>query len=52
MEPVNVVKMMFWRLYMNPAGTVNVKNIREAENRIADVAYMTDAEVTELPDDM
>ena len=43
---------------MNPAGTVNIKIIRDADDKIADAAYMTEAEVIELledkgePDDM
>ena len=45
-------------LNMNPAGTVNIKIIRDADDKIADAAYMTEAEVIELledkgePDDM
>ena len=42
----------FYTLNRNPAGTVNIKIIRDAENRITGVAYMTDAEVTELLEDM
>ncbi len=47
-----------YTLNMNPAGTVNIKIIRDADDKIADAAYMTEAEVIELledkgePDDM
>lgn len=37
---------------MNPAGTVNIKVIRDADDKITGVAYMTEAEVTELLKDM
>lgn len=42
----------FYTLNMNPAGTVNIKIIRNADNKITGVAYMTDAEVTSLLSDM
>lgn len=42
----------FYTLDMNPAGTVNVKIIRDADNKITGAAYMTGAEVTELLEDM
>ena len=42
----------FYTLNMNPAGTVNIKIIRDADNKIADVVYMTEEEVTELLGDM
>ncbi len=42
----------FYALDINPAGTVNIKIIRDANNKITSVAYMTEAEVTELLDDM
>lgn len=38
----------FYTLNMNPKGTVNVKIIRDANNKITGAAYMTEAEVTEL----
>ena len=38
----------FYTLNMNPKGTVNIKIIRDADNKITGVAYMTEAEVTEL----
>lgn len=37
---------------MNPKGTINIKMIRSEENEITGVAYMTEAEVTELLGDM
>ena len=42
----------FYTLNMNPKGTVNIKIIRDANNKILSVAYMTEAEVTELLGDM
>ncbi len=42
----------FYTLDTNPAGTVNIKITRDAGDKIADVAYMTEAEVTELLEDM
>ena len=42
----------FYTLNMNPNGTVNIKIIRNADNEIAYVAYMTEAEVEELLGDM
>ncbi len=41
-----------YTLDTNPAGTVNIKIIRDADNKITSVAYMTEAEVTELLEDM
>ena len=38
----------FWTLNMNPAGTVNIKIIRDGDNQITGADYMTDAEVAEL----
>ena len=35
-----------------PKGTVNIKIVRDAENKITGVSYMTDAEVIELLGDM
>ena len=42
----------FYTLNMNPKGTVNVKIVRNADNKITSVTYMTEAEVTELLEDM
>ena len=42
----------FYTLNMNPKGIVNIKIIRDADNKITSVAYMTEAEVTELLEDM
>ena len=42
----------FYTLNMNPAGTVNIKIIRDADEHITGAAYMTEAEVTELLEDM
>ena len=42
----------FYTLNMNPAGTVNIKITRDANNNITGVAYMTEAEVAELFGDM
>ncbi len=42
----------FYTLNMNPKGTVNIKIVRDADNKITSVAYMTEAEVTELLEDM
>ena len=42
----------FYTLDMNPAGTVNIKIVRNQNNEITGVAYMTEAEVTELLGDM
>ena len=42
----------FCTLDMNPKGTVNIKIIRDVNDRITGVAYMTEAEVTELLGDM
>ena len=41
-----------YTLQINPAGTVNIKIVRNEENAITGVAYMTDAEVTELLGDL
>ena len=38
----------FYTLNMNPKGTVNIKIVRDTNNKITDVAYMTEAEVIEL----
>ena len=42
----------FYTLNMNPKGTVNIKIVRNEKNEITGVAYMTEAEVTELFGDM
>ena len=42
----------FYTLNMNPAGTVNIKIIRDADNKITGVSCMTETEVTELLGDM
>ena len=42
----------FYTLDLNPAGTVNVKMIRNAEDKITGVVYMTDEEAAELLGDM
>ncbi len=38
----------FYTLDMNPAGIVNIRVIRDENDQITGVSYMTDAEVTEL----
>ena len=42
----------FYALNMNPKGTVNIKIVRDAENKITGVSYMTEAEVIERLGDM
>lgn len=42
----------FYTLNMNPKGTVNIKIVRDVENKITGVSYMTEAEVIELLGDM
>ena len=42
----------FHTLNMNPKGTVNIKIVRDVENKITGVSYMTEAEVMELLGDM
>ena len=42
----------FYTLNMNPKGTVNIKIVRDTNNKITDVAYMTEAEVIELLGDV
>ena len=42
----------FYTLNMNPAGTVNIKITRNADNKITSVAYITEAEATKLLEDM
>ena len=42
----------FYTLNMNPKGTVNIKIVRDAKNKITGVSYMTEAEVIELLGDM
>ena len=41
-----------YTLNMNPKGTVNIKIVRDSDNAITSVAYMSEAEVTELLEDM
>ncbi len=41
----------FYTLDTNPAGTVNIKIMRDTDNEITGVAYMTEAEVAELFED-
>lgn len=41
-----------YTLNMNPKGSVNIKILRDADNQITGVAYLTQAEVTELFGDM
>ena len=41
-----------YTLNINPKGIVNIKIVRDAENKITGVSYMTEAEVTELLEDM
>ncbi len=42
----------FYTLNINPKGTVNIKIVRDAKNKITGVSYMTEAEVIELLGDM
>ncbi len=42
----------FYTLNMNPKGSVNIRIIRDKNNEITGVAYMTETEVTELLNDM
>ncbi len=42
----------FYTLNTNPKGTVNIKIIRDGEDKITGVAYMTEAEVTQLLENM
>ena len=42
----------FYTLNRNPQGIVNIKIIRDANNKITGVAYLTEAEVFELREDM
>ncbi len=42
----------FYTLNMNPKGTVNIKIVRDAENKITGVSHMTEAEVIELLGEM
>ena len=41
-----------YTLNMNPKGTVHIKIVRDAKNKITGVSYMTEAEVIELLGDM
>ncbi len=42
----------FYTLNLNPKGTVNIRIVRNADNNITGAAYLTDAEVAELLEDM
>ena len=42
----------FYTLNMNPKGTVNIKILRNAENAVTGVSYMTEAETMALLSDM
>lgn len=42
----------FYMLNMNPEGAVDIKIVRDEENKITGIAYMTEEEVTELFGDM
>ncbi|MDE6167172.1 MAG: hypothetical protein K2G28_01785, partial [Acetatifactor sp.] len=42
----------FYTLNVNPAGTINIKIVRNENNEITGVDYMTETEVTELFGDM
>lgn len=42
----------FYTLNMNPAGTVNIRIVRNGANEITGAVYMTGAEAAELLDDM
>ncbi len=42
----------FCTLNMNPKGTVNIKIVRDANNKITGASYMTEAEVVELLGDL
>lgn len=42
----------FYTLQINPAGTANIKILRNADNKITGAAYMTKAEIEELFGDM
>lgn len=42
----------FYTLNTNPNGTVNIKILRDADDGITGVIYMTEAEVTHLLEDM
>ncbi len=42
----------FYTLDLNPKGTVNIKILRNADNKITGAAYLTDAEVETLLEDM
>ncbi|MDE7324950.1 MAG: hypothetical protein K2N63_01515 [Lachnospiraceae bacterium] len=42
----------FYRISRNPEGTVNIKIIRDADNKITGVTYMTKAEVDKVVNEM
>lgn len=49
---IHMPNQSYYTLSMNPAGTVNIRIIREQDGQITGVAYMTEAEVKELFGDM
>lgn len=49
---IHVPNQSFFTLDINPAGTVNIRIIREQDGQITGVAYMTEVEVKELLGDM
>lgn len=49
---IHLPNQSFFILDMNPAGTVNIRIIREQDGQVTGVAYMTEAEVKELLGDM
>ncbi len=49
---IHMPNQSFYTLDINPAGTVDIRIIREADGQITGVAYMTEAEVKELFGDM
>ena len=42
----------FYTLHLNPKGTVNIKIVRNEDNAVTGAEYLTEAEVTELLEDM
>lgn len=49
---VHMPNRSFYRLDMNPAGTVNIKIVRSADGQITGVDYMSETEVEELLGDL
>ena len=45
---VRSTNQSFYTLNMNPKGTVNIRIIRGEDEKITGVAYLTEAEITEL----